>query len=295
MSAKTDHPALPISTARGHWALQAILHKTLVYVLLAMGSILVMLPFFWMITTSLKQPGTEFTFPIEWLPNPPRWQNYVEGWTVLPFTRWLFNSLFVTLIAITGSVLSSAVVGFGFARIRFPGRNALFLLVLSTMMLPYPSILVPLFLLFKSLEWIDTYLPLTVPTFFGANAFFIFLLRQFFKTIPLDLDDAARVDGGSTFTVFSRICVPLIRPALGIIFVFSFMHNWNDFLGPLIFLSDNDKLTLALGLRFFQGQYRIEWALLMAVSLLVLMPNLVLFFIAQKYYIQGIVVSGVKG
>lgn len=295
MTVKTNTPAVPVAAARGNWALQDALHKALVYVLLTLGSILVMLPFFWMITTSLKQPGTEFTFPIEWLPNPPRWKNYVEGWTVLPFTRWLFNSLFVSVVAIAGSVLSSAIVGFGFARIRFPGRDALFLLVLSTMMLPYPSVIVPLFLLFKSLNWIDTYLPLTVPTFFGANAFFIFLLRQFFKTIPMDLDDAARVDGGNTFTVFLRVCLPLIRPALGIIFVFSFMHNWNDFLGPLIFLSDNDKYTLALGLRFFQGQYRIEWALLMAVSLLVLMPNIALFFIAQKYYIQGIVVSGVKG
>ncbi len=295
MTARTDTTVRPVAAVPSSWALQDTLHKVLVYMLLTLGSILVMLPFFWMITTSLKQPGTEFTFPIEWLPNPPRWKNYVEGWTVLPFTRWLFNSLFVSLVAIAGSVLSSAIVGFGFARIRFPGRDALFLLVLSTMMLPYPSVIVPLFLLFKDLGWIDTYLPLTVPTFFGANAFFIFLLRQFFKTIPLDLDDAARVDGGNTFTVFLRICLPLIRPALGIIFVFSFMHNWNDFLGPLIFLSDNDKYTLALGLRFFQGQYRIEWALLMAVSLLVLMPNIALFFIAQKYYIQGIVVSGVKG
>ena len=268
---------------------------TIVYLLLILGSLLIMLPFFWMITTSLKQPGTEFTFPIEWLPNPPRLKNYVEGWTVMPFTRWFFNSTFISAVSILGSVLSSAIVGFGFARIRFPGRDALFILVLATMMLPYPSIIIPLFLLFKSLGWIDTFLPLTVPTFFGVNAFFIFLLRQFFKTLPLDLDDAARVDGCNTFMVFVRICLPMIRPALGIIFVFSFMQNWNDFLGPLIYLSDSDKYTLALGLRFFQGRYRVEWALLMAVSLLVLLPNIVLFFIAQKYYIQGIVVSGVKG
>lgn len=266
-----------------------------VYVLLALGSLVIMLPFFWMITTSLKRPGTEFAFPIEWWPNPPRWENYREGWTVMPFTRWLGNSTLITGIAILGSILSSAVVGFGFARIRFPGRDALFLLVLATMMLPFPSVIVPLFLLFKSLGWIDTYLPLTVPSFFGANAFFIFLLRQFFKTLPLDLDDAARVDGCNTFTVFWHICLPLIRPALGIIFVFAFMHNWNDFLGPLIFLSDSEKYTLALGLRFFQGRFRVEWALLMAVSLLILLPNIALFFIAQKYYIQGIVVSGVKG
>jgi len=273
----------------------SVLHKVFVYTCLVVGTVVIMIPFFWMITTSLKKSGTEFTFPIEWLPNPPRWKNYVDGWTVLPFNRWALNSVRISALAIAGSVISSAIVGFGFGRIRFPGRDALFLLVLATMMLPFPSVIVPLFLLFKRIGWIDTILPLTVPTFFGANAFFIFLLRQFFRTLPLDLDDAARVDGCNTFHVFLRICLPLIRPALGIIFVFSFMHNWNDFLGPLIFLSHTTKYTLALGLRYFQSQYRVEWALMMAVSLIILTPNIVLFFLAQKYYIQGIVVSGVKG
>ena len=273
----------------------ALLHKVFVYTCLVVGTVAIMIPFFWMITTSLKKSGTEFTFPIEWLPNPPRWKNYADGWTVLPFNRWAVNSVRITGLAIAGSVISSAIVGFGFGRIRFPGRDALFLLVLATMMLPFPSIIVPLFLLFKRIGWIDTILPLTVPTFFGANAFFIFLMRQFFRTLPLDLDDAARVDGCNTFHVFLRICLPLIRPALGIIFVFSFMANWNDFLGPLIFLSHTTKYTLALGLRYFQSQYRVEWALMMAVSLIILTPNIALFFLAQKYYIQGIVVSGVKG
>jgi ABC-type glycerol-3-phosphate transport system permease component len=283
------HPVVP----ERNWG--PILHKVFVYTCLVVGTVVIMIPFFWMITTSLKKSGTEFTFPIEWLPNPPRWKNYVDGWTVLPFNRWAVNSVRISALAIAGSVISSAIVGFGFGRIRFPGRDALFMLVLATMMLPFPSVIVPLFLLFKRIGWIDTILPLTVPTFFGANAFFIFLLRQFFRTLPLDLDDAARVDGCNTFHVFLRICLPLIRPALGIIFVFSFMHNWNDFLGPLIFLSHTTKYTLALGLRYFQSQYRVEWALMMAVSLIILTPNIVLFFLAQKYYIQGIVVSGVKG
>ena len=163
------------------------------------------------------------------------------------------------------------------------------------MMLPFPSIIIPLFMLFKLLGWINTILPLVVPTFFASSAFFIFLLPQFFMTLPLELDAAARVDGCTTFGIFYRISVPLIKPALGIILVFSFMNYWNDFLGPLIFLSDLDKYTLALGLRFFQGQHRVEWALLMAASLVVLAPCIVLFFIAQKYYIQGIVITGVKG
>ena len=274
---------------------QDLLLKTVVYLLLFIGAFGVMLPFFWMISTSLKKPGTEFTFPIEWIPVPPRFGNYWTAWTILPFNQWLVNTIRITGLSILGHIVSCAIVGFGFARIRFPGRDAIFLLVLATMMLPYPSIIIPLFILFKELGWINTILPLVVPTFFATSAFYIFLLRQFFMTLPLELDDAARVDGCSTFGIFYRICVPLIKPALGIILVFSFMNHWNDFLGPLIFLSDLDKYTLALGLRFFQGQYRVEWTLLMASSLIILSPCIVLFFIAQKNYIQGIVITGVKG
>jgi ABC-type glycerol-3-phosphate transport system permease component len=162
-------------------------------------------------------------------------------------------------------------------------------------MLPYPSVIVPLFILYKSFGWLDTFLPLTIPAFFGVNAFYIFLLRQFFKTVPLDLDDAARIDGCSTFGVFRYVALPLIRPALGVVLVFSFIGHWNDFLGPLIYLSSPEKFTLALGLRYFQGQDRVEWTLLMAASLIVVLPCIVIFFVAQKYYIQGIVITGVKG
>ena len=274
---------------------QDLLLKAAVYLLLLMGACGAMVPFFWMISTSLKKPGTEFTFPIEWLPVPPRFGNYRNAWTILPFNQWLINTIRITGLSIVGHIVSCAIVGFGFARIRFPGRDAIFLLVLATMMLPFPSIIIPLFILFKELGWINTILPLVVPTFFATSAFFIFLLRQFFMTLPLELDDAARVDGCSTFGIFYRISVPLIKPALGIILVFSFMNHWNDFLGPLIFLSDLDKYTLALGLRYFQGQNRVEWALLMAASLVVLSPCIILFFIAQKNYIQGIVITGVKG
>jgi len=269
--------------------------KTITYVLLIIGSFFVTLPYFWMISTSLKRPGTQFTYPIEWIPNPPRWRNYVEGWMVLPFTAWAVNTITITVTTTIGYLLSSSLVAFGFARIRFPGRDVLFTLVLATMMLPYPSMMIPHFITFKYLGWIDTFKPLIVPSFFAVNAFYIFLLRQFFRTLPMDLDDAARVDGCSTFGIFWRIVLPQLRPALGIILVFSFLHHWNDFLAPLIYLSSNDRFTLALGLRFFQGQHRVEWTLLMATSLIVLSPCIVLFFIAQKYYIQGIVVTGVKG
>ena len=253
-----------------------------------------MMPFFWMTAHPSKGPQPS-SLSIEWIPVPPRFGNYWTAWSILPFNQWLFNTVRITGLSILGHIISCAIVGFGFARIRFPGRDAIFLLVLATMMLPFPSIIVPLFILFKELGWINTILPLVVPTFFATSAFYVFLLRQFFMTLPLELDDAARVDGCSTFGIFYRICIPLIKPALGIILVFSFMNHWNDFLGPLIFLSDLDQYTLALGLRFFQGQYRVEWTLLMAASLIILSPCIILFFIAQKNYIQGIVITGVKG
>jgi ABC-type glycerol-3-phosphate transport system permease component len=271
------------------------LGQVLAYLFLTMGAILILIPFAWMVSTSLKKPGTEFSFPIQWIPNPPRWENYVRALTQLPFDTWAINSVVITGLSILGNLVSSALVGFGFARIDFPGRNVLFLLVLATLMLPYPSVLIPLFILYKNLGWLDTFKPLVVPTFFGNNAFYIFVMRQFFKTIPKDLDDSARVDGCSDLGIFWHISLPLIKPALGIIAVFSFMAHWNDFLGPLIFLSTMEKYTLAMGLRYFHTQYRVEWALLMAASLVMLSPCLILFFIAQRYYIQGIVVTGLKG
>jgi ABC-type glycerol-3-phosphate transport system permease component len=294
---RTTRAVLPVRRARqlGGQRVWGRIGKVAVYLTLIGCSVLVLLPFLWMVSTSLKRPGTEFTFPIEWIPNPPRWGNYPEAWTVLPFNRWLANTLTITVLATLGHVLSSALIAFGFARIRFPGRDALFVLVLATMMLPYPSTIVPLFVLYKNLGWLDTYKPLVVPAYFGVNAFYIFLLRQFFKTVPTDMDDAARVDGCSTFGVFWHIALPLIRPALGVLLVFSFLAHWNEFLSPLIYLSSPENFTLAMGLRYFQAQYRVEWTLLMAASLVVLAPCLVLFFVAQRYYIQGIVITGVKG
>lgn len=261
----------------------------------ALGAAALLFPFLWMISASLQTLQEVEAFPPIWIPEVPQWTNYVEAVVNYNIGRALLNSAIVTTVSVVGQLIVCSLGAYAFSRLRFPGRDAIFLLVLATMMLPYPSIIVPLFILFKELGWINTILPLVVPTFFATSAFYIFLLRQFFMTLPLELDDAARVDGCSTFGIFYRICVPLIKPALGIILVFSFMHHWNDFLGPLIFLGDLDQYTLALGLRFFQGQHRVEWTLLMAASLIILSPCIILFFIAQKNYIQGIVITGVKG
>lgn len=273
---------------------QEIILKVFVYLILITGGVVVILPFLWMISTALKTPGREFSYPIQWIPDTFHWDNFAKGWIILPFTLWTKNSCIIVGASVLGQVLSAAIIGFGFARLRFPGRDTLFLLVLSSLMVPFYVIMIPQFILFKYFGWLDTYKPLIVPYFLGGNPFFIFLFRQFCLTIPLEMDDAAKIDGCSIYGVFARIILPLLKPALGIVIIFSFMWRWNDFIAPLIFLSSCEKYTLALGLRYFQGQFNVEWTYLMAVSLIVLLPCVILFFIAQKYYVQGVVITGVK-
>ena len=266
-----------------------------VYVALAAGGVVILAPFVWMLSTALKVPGTEFVYPPQLFTIPLRWSNFSDGWTALPFTRWFVNTSIITVLSVTGAMLSSSLVAYGFARLEFPGRTVLFVILLSTMMLPFHVRLIPMFVTFRFLGWIDTYLPLVVPFFFGGVPFFIFLVRQFFLTVPLEMEDAAAIDGAGVFTTYLRIVLPLSKPVLGVVGVFAFIRVWNDFLEPLIYLHSMDKMTLSLGLRFFQDQDFTQWALLMAVSSVVLLPSLVLFFVAQKYYIHGVVTTGIKG
>jgi ABC-type glycerol-3-phosphate transport system permease component len=215
----------------------------------------------------------------------------------MPFNVFLRNTVVITFGAMVGQIASTALVAFGFARLRGRGSNVLFVLLLSTIMLPIHVTLIPTFVLFRQLGWIDTFLPLIVPAFFGSGPFYVFLLRQFFMTIPLELDDAARVDGASTFDVFARICLPLAKPALATVAIFSFLSHWNDFLLPLIYLHSKENFTLAIGLNLFRAEQTsvTPWNQLMAVSLVVMIPPLLVFFFAQRYFIQGIVISGIKG
>ena len=266
-----------------------------VYLALVAGAVVILAPFVWMLSTALKVPGTEFIYPPQLFTRPLRWNNFSEGWGALPFTRWFFNTSVITLLSVTGAMVSSSLVAYGFARLEFPGRTILFVILLSTMMLPFHVRLIPMFITFRYLGWIDTYLPLVVPFFFGGVPFFIFLVRQFFLTIPLEMEDAAAIDGAGVFTTFLRIILPLSRPVLGVVGVFAFIRVWNDFLEPLIYIHSMDKMTLSLGLRFFQAQDFTDWTRLMAVSIVVLVPSLVLFFVAQKYYIHGVVTTGIKG
>ncbi|GIQ61858.1 hypothetical protein PACILC2_04260 [Paenibacillus cisolokensis] len=208
--------------------------------------------------------------------------------------RYTVNTVWITLLSVIGALLSSSFIAYAFAKLKWPGRNIWFVVLLGTMMLPPQVTMIPLFLFFKQLGWIDTYLPLTVPYFFGS-AFYIFLMRQFFMTIPKELSEAAKIDGSTEFYIWWRIFIPLSKPALATLAIFTFMMAWNDFLGPLIYLNDPDQFTLALGLRSFQQQYGTRWNVMMAASLIVMLPTLVMFFSFQKYFIEGVTLTGVKG
>ena len=270
------------------------LGKLVVHAVLVIGAAILMTPLAWMLSTSLKPLGKVFFFPPEWIPNPPLWSNYVEVFQVVPFARYVFNTATITLFDVVGKVISCSLVAFSFARLRWRFRDALFVLMLATMMLPHQVTMIPQFVLYRHLGWIDTYLPLVLPNWFGGP-FLTFLLRQFFMTIPLELDDAARIDGASIFGIYWRIMLPLAKPAVAAVAIFMFNSAWNAFLLPLIYLHSREKYTIALGLRSFQDQYYTEWHLLMGASLIAMMPVLLIFFFAQKYFIQGIVFTGVKG
>lgn len=266
-----------------------------VYGALALVSLVLILPFLWIVSTSLKGDEEIFTTPPQWIPSDVRWENYADVFDRMPFLIYFRNSVFVTTMTIFGVVLSSSLVAYAFACLRWPGRNALFIFVLATMMLPMQVTMIPLFVLFKELGWLNSYKPLIIPAFFGGGAFNIFLLRQFFLTIPKELFEAARIDGCSEFRIYWNIVLPLAKPALATVAILTFMFSWNDFLGPLIYLSDQLKGTLALGLAMFVGQHQTEWGMLMAASVLMMLPMILIFFFFQRYFIRGFVMSGIKG
>lgn len=279
-----------LQSKRGRAQVQALV----IYPLLLAGALIMLIPLVWLVSSSFKDSGRIFIFPPEIIPNPWRPENYPAVLVAIPFMRFVGNTVLVTGLALIGQLLSASLVAFGFARIDFPGRNTLFLVLIATIMLPYQVTLIPTFILFRTLGWLDTYAPLIVPYWLGGGAFFIFLLRQFYLRLPLDLDDAARIDGASRLGIYWHIILPQSIPALGVVAVFSFLNHWNDFFNPLIYLSSTDKYTLALGINLFRGYQTTEWNLLMAASVMVSLPCIVLYAIAQRYFIQGIVFTGVK-
>jgi ABC-type glycerol-3-phosphate transport system permease component len=275
----------------------------LVYVIVIAGSVVSMFPFVWTFLSSGKDPSELYRIPPTLWPQSPQWvQNYQTVWQLIPFGQWLVNTAFVTAVDLIGTVLAASLVAYSFARFRFPGRDLFFMLCLSTLMLPTEVTLIPQYLLFKNLGWIDTYYPLIVPVWLGGGAFNIFLMRQFIMTIPFDLDEAAKIDGASSLRIFVQILMPLCKPAVATMAALGFIGFWNWFLAPLVFLNSPEKYLVAVGLRYFNvGAAQGEQAakpqdhLLMAASLMVALPCLVLFFVAQKYFVQGIVMTGIKG
>lgn len=268
--------------------------KRIAATLLVWGIALLFLgPLLWMVSSSLKPEYQIFEIPPRLLPDPPRWQNYPEALNFVPFGHYAVNTLIISAFTIVGHLLSCTIIAYAFARLRAPGRNALFLVVLATMMLPYPVTMVPLYILFKQLNWINSFLPLTVPAFFGSP-FYIFLLRQFFLTIPPDIEDAARLDGANIPQIVWYIMLPLALPALATVAIFTFQATWNDFLAPLIYLQKTDLYTVSLGLQFFRSSYTTNWGYLMAASLATMLPVIAVFFAAQRLFIEGISLTGVK-
>jgi len=279
--------------------LRSQLGRLVLYLIATVFGIAFMVPFFWTVGSALKSPLEMYAYPPLLFPAVPRWGNFVSVWNEVPFGSWALNTVTVTVLGTIGTVLSSALVGYSFARFRYPGRDAIFLATLATMMVPTEVTLIPTYLLYNYIGWLDTLLPLIVPYWFGVGAFNIFLLRQFFMTIPSELDDSAKIDGASSLRIWWSILMPLSMPALATVAVLSFIWQWNDFMFPLIILNSPENFTLAIGLRHFQQMADIQSMprqhLLMAASLMVSLPTLVTFFLAQKHFVRSIVMTGIKG
>lgn len=273
-----------------------IIWKVVMYALLVLLSASFLLPLIWMVSTSLKNDAQTYHVPPIWLPWPMRFQNYPEALTQQPFGLFFINSFRYGALSALGVVLSASVVAYGFSRIQWWGRDVFFFICLCTLMIPFQVTMIPLYLIFRDLHWLNSYKPLIVPSFFGS-AYSIFLLRQFFMGIPAELSDAARIDGAHELTIFTRIILPLARPALAVVALFQFMGAWNDYLGPLIYLNQVSLFPIALGLQRFMGQFQesLVWPYLMAASTVTIVPIVVLFFFAQRTFIEGIAITGIKG
>jgi ABC-type glycerol-3-phosphate transport system permease component len=271
-------------------------HRVLLYIVLFIGAVIFAMPLVWMISTSLKPDAMVYAIPIVWIPPDPQWNNFRDAWvnSVPPFTTFYANTIYMTVLNVIGLVFSSSLVAFGFARIRFWGRSWIFIILLTTMMLPTQVTLIPIYLFWSKLGLVNTFWPLIAPEWL-TNAYNVFLLRQFFMSINTEMDEAARIDGAGWWTIYSRIIMPLSAPALGVIAIQSFAWNWNNYLGPLIYLNEPTKYTVSIALRLFQTQQASHIPQTMAMTLVAFIPVLIVFYIAQAKFIQGIVITGVKG
>jgi len=267
---------------------QKITKKILAYLTLSIIGLAFVIPVFWLVSSSLKPDHEIFLTPPTWLPHKWAWNNYIRAWEYIPFPRYVLNTLYICVFNVVASILSCSFIAYGFSKIRWPGRDILFIIMIATMTIPYPTTMIPEFLIFKNLGWINTFGPLTWPSLAGS-AFFIFLLRQFYTTLPDELFDAARIDGCSEYRIYWQIVLPLSKPALITVGLLTFVWNWNDFLRPLLYLNSTEMYTISLGLQKFISLRHSEWALLMAAATIATLPTLIIFAIAQKYVVNGIV------
>jgi multiple sugar transport system permease protein len=273
--------------------------SSIIYLLLIFLALIFGVPFLWTVATSLKTTQEIYLYPPRFLPDVPQWNNFIEIWSLAPLATFFLNSVVVAVLAMLGQLVSASLVAYGFARFRFPGRDILFVIMLSTLMLPSQVTIIPTFLLFKFLGMLDSLKPLILPSYFGGGAFAIFLFRQFFLTIPKEFDEAAKIDGAGSLWIFIRVLVPLAKPVLITMAIFSFLGNWNDYFNPLIYLSSPQNYTMAIGLTYYQrvltgGGQPIEH-LMMAAAMVMTIPSLLVFLILQNYYTEGIAMSGLKG
>jgi multiple sugar transport system permease protein len=267
----------------------------LLWLVLIIGAAGMLVPFLWLVRSALMSDSQIFVSPPEWIPDPVAWSNFTEALTAQPFARYFLNTMIIEVFVVVGTVLTCSIAAFSFARLRWRGRNVVFGLLLTGVMLPYAVTLIPTFVMWGTLGMLDTFAPLIVPSWFGGGIFNIFLMRQFFLTIPFELDEAAYIDGASPWRVFWTIIMPNSKPVIVVVVIFTFIGVWNDFLGPLLYLSDESSFTLALGLATFQSTYTAQWGYLMAASLVVILPIIVLFFVLQRYFVEGVTLTGVKG
>lgn len=287
--------------ARKSRTAQITVRHLLLHGLLLLLGLVYMVPLLWVLSTSFKAENKVFTFPIQWIPNPFIWQNYQQLLTLLEFSGipaiffFFQNTLIIALFATLGTVISSVLVAYSFSRLQWPERNFFFSMSLATMMLPSVVIIIPTFLLFRDLAWLDTLKPLIVPFWFAVQGFYVFLLRQFFLTLPVELEEAARIDGAGTFRILWQIIMPLSGPSLITVTIFSFLQHYNEFLGPLLYLNTVEKFPMALGLRMFQGRYGTNWPILMAATAVFIIPTIFVFLAAQRHFIRGIHLTGLAG
>ena len=270
------------------------LFRIIIFLAVACIALLVAFPVYWLVRSSLMSDTQMFVWPLKYWPSEFRWQNYTDALSRQPFLLYTLNTMKIFLFVLLGTMLTACLAAYAFGRLEFPLKNFWFSLIIGSMIMPYAITLIPIYLGWSKLEFVNTYIPLIVPAYLGGGAFFIFLIRQFIMSLPKDLDESARIDGAGYMRILFQIIVPLIRPILAVVFIFCFLNCWNDFLGPLIYVNDPGKYTVAVGLCLFKSEYKVDWGMLMAATAIIVMPSILIFIAGQKQLIEGITFTGMK-